>query len=171
MFGVSGSARSANISLPRKAGPRRKRSGAFMTAGRLSAMAESTSWPRTNDQRRRAGVRDAYPWRMEETHRIVDRLTGLVEKAMSSNRSPRDIVLGLLSWTSTPTAGRIRRDQTEDGTAGFLEAPTTRRLRGRGAGRSSWNDVFWEVLLSAHEAGRRLPFSTSTATRAVGRPD
>jgi hypothetical protein len=34
--------------------------------------------------------------------RILDRLTGLVAKAMSSQRSPRNIVLGLLSQMSTP---------------------------------------------------------------------
>ena len=88
--------------------------------------------------------------------RILDRLTGLVGKAMSSDRSPRDIVLGLLSQVEHAD-GQDESDEIKQKrhTAAFwgyqlLDACEDETLAG-----VTGSDVFWQAVLSAFQAGRR----------------
>ena len=88
---------------------------------------------------------------------IVNRLTGLVAKAMSSQRSPRDIVLGLLSQVDH-AEGQDESDEIKQKrhsaafwTHQLLDACEDETLAG-----VIESDVFWQAILSAAQAGRRL---------------
>ena len=89
--------------------------------------------------------------------RIVERLTGLVEKAMSSDRSPRDIVLGLLDLANhadgQDDSDEIKRKRHKAAfwTLQLLDACEDEALSG-----VVEHDVFWQAILSALEAGRWL---------------
>jgi hypothetical protein len=88
---------------------------------------------------------------------IIDRLTGLVGQAMSSNRSPRDIVLGLLSQVEHADGQHESHEiQQKRSKAAFwawqlLDACEDEALAG-----VIGSDVFWQALLYALEAGRWL---------------
>jgi hypothetical protein len=88
--------------------------------------------------------------------RILERLTGLVEKAMSSNRSPRDIVLGLLDLANH-AGGQEESDEIKKNrhAAAFwawqlLDACEDGTLAG-----VIGSDAFWQAVLYALQAGRR----------------
>jgi hypothetical protein len=88
--------------------------------------------------------------------RILDRFTGLVAKAMSSQRSPRDIVLGLLD-SANHAGGQEESDENKKNrhSAAFwshqlLDACEDETLSG-----IVESDVFWQVPLSAYQAGYR----------------
>ncbi len=87
---------------------------------------------------------------------ILERLTGLAEKAMSSNRSPRDIVLGLLSLAD-PANDQDEPDEIKQKShsAAFwgyqlLDACEDETLAG-----VIGSDTFWQALLYAFLAGQR----------------
>jgi hypothetical protein len=87
---------------------------------------------------------------------IHERLTGLVSKALSSDRSPKDIFLGFLANAEHPASEHeseeIRRKR--DAAAywmrqplGACEDPSLAGVKG--------SDALWRVVLSAFQAGRR----------------
>ena len=87
---------------------------------------------------------------------ICERLTGLVSKAMASQRSPRDIVLGWLDRVShadgPDESDEIKQKRHK---AGFwnwqlLDACEDETLAG-----VIGSDAFWQVVLYALQAGRR----------------
>ena len=88
---------------------------------------------------------------------IEECLTGLVEKAISSNRSPHDIVLGLLSRIEHPDGQdesdeiKQKRDSAAFWGQQLLDACEDKTLSG-----VVDSDVFWQAVLAAFLAGRRL---------------
>jgi len=88
---------------------------------------------------------------------IHERLTGLVSRAMSSQRSPRDIVLGLLDRANhadgpnEDNETKQKRDNAAFWVCQLLDACEDEALAGVVEG-----DVFWQAILSALQAGRRL---------------
>ena len=98
---------------------------------------------------------------------ILDRLTGLVAKAMSSQRSPRDIVLGLLSQADHAD-GQDESDEIKQKRhkqlSGFGSCSTparTRRLPELSGATSSGRRCS-----TRFKAGRCAPSSNSTTTRS-----
>ena len=86
---------------------------------------------------------------------ILERLIGLVTKAMSSQRAPEDIVLGLLSLRSSIPDGRdeddeIKRQRHKAAFWGWqlLDACEDKALAG-----VVESDVFWQAILGAFQAG------------------
>jgi hypothetical protein len=87
---------------------------------------------------------------------ILERLTGLITKAMTSERSPRDIVLGLLSYVEhsddPDESDEIKQKRHNAAYWGhqLLDACEDATLSG-----VVDSDVFWQVVLYAFQAGRR----------------
>ena len=88
--------------------------------------------------------------------RIWERLTGLVGKAMTSDRSPRDIVLGLLSQVEHPDgqdeSDEIKQKRHSAAFWGYqlLDACGDKALAG-----VIENDALWQAILAALQAGYR----------------
>jgi hypothetical protein len=88
--------------------------------------------------------------------RIIERLTGLATKALTSGRPPQDIMLGLLSRIEHPNgqdeSDEIKRKRHSAAFFGrqLLDACEDEALAG-----VVDNDVFWQVPLSAYQAGYR----------------
>ena len=88
---------------------------------------------------------------------ITDRLTGLIAKAMASQRSPRDIVLGLLSQVEHAEGPdesaeiKQKRDKAAFWIWQLLDACEDGALSA-----VAKSDVFWQAILYALEAGRWL---------------
>jgi hypothetical protein len=86
---------------------------------------------------------------------IHEHLTGLVSKAMSSQRPPRDIVLGLLS--NVEHAGRPDEDdetREKRQKAAFWVCQLLDACEDKALAGVIGSDVFWQAILSALEAGR-----------------
>jgi hypothetical protein len=87
---------------------------------------------------------------------IEERLTGLVGKAMTSNRSPQDIMLGLLSRIEHPD-GQDESDEIKQKrhSAAFFGRQLLDACEDEALSGVVDNDVFWQVPLSAYQAGYR----------------
>ena len=88
--------------------------------------------------------------------RILDHLTGLVAKAMSSDRSPRDIVLGLLDLADHADG----QDESDDikkkrHSEAFWVLQLLNACEDEALSGVTGSDVFWQAVLSAYQAGRR----------------
>ena len=85
---------------------------------------------------------------------ITDRLTGLIGKAMTSQRSPRDIVLGLLDLANHAEGQdesaeiKQKRDKAAFWICQLLDACEDKGLAG-----VVGSNVFWQVPMSAFQAG------------------
>ena len=85
---------------------------------------------------------------------IIDRLTGVIGKAMTSQRPPRDIVMGLLDLANHADGQeesdeiKQKRDKAAFWVWQLLDACEDKALAGVIGG-----DIFWQVPLSAYQAG------------------
>jgi hypothetical protein len=88
---------------------------------------------------------------------ITDRLTGLVGQAMSSDRSPRDIVLGLLSQVEHADGQHESHEiQQKRSKAAFWAWQLLDACEDEALGRVVDSDAFWRAVLYALQAGRRF---------------
>jgi hypothetical protein len=88
---------------------------------------------------------------------IEERLTGLVTRALTSERSPRDILLGLLAKIEHPEG----EDESEEikqkrDSAAFWAEQLLDACKDPALAEAVKSDPFWQALISAFQAGRRL---------------
>ena len=88
--------------------------------------------------------------------RLEERLSGLVTKAMTSDRSPRDIVMGLLSRVDH-AEGKDESDEIKQKrhSAAFWAYQLLSACEDKALSGVVGSDFFWQVPLSAYQAGYR----------------
>jgi hypothetical protein len=87
---------------------------------------------------------------------IQERLTGLLTKAVSSQRSPRDIVMGLLSQVEHAGGpGESDEIKQKRHSAAFWAHQLLDACEDESLAEVSGTDVFWQVPLYAYQAGYR----------------
>jgi hypothetical protein len=88
---------------------------------------------------------------------IVERLTGLVSKAMTSQRAPRDIVMGILEQ-ALHTEGKDESEETTRyrHTAALWVERLLAVCEHEELSGVAGSDVFWSTLLAALFVGRRI---------------
>jgi hypothetical protein len=88
---------------------------------------------------------------------IHERLTGLVTRALTSDNSPKDIVLGLLAKIEHPEGEHESKEiQQKRHSAAFWGEQLLDAWKDPGLSSVIESDAFWQAILSAFQAGRRL---------------
>lgn len=98
--------------------------------------------------------------------RIVERLTGLVTKAMTSQRAPRDIVIGLLSQIEH-AEGPDESDEVlrQRHTAALWARQLLALCEHEAFSEVAGTDIFWSLLIYAIQTGGGTPSWRFAATR------